>query len=73
MGQRIEKEIDLMIGTEGQLGVVTEVTLKTIPNYELKHFFLLLPRWEEDITPHLEINQTYHWKFEFIHQVLYIQ
>ncbi|MBD64519.1 MAG: hypothetical protein CME62_04900 [Halobacteriovoraceae bacterium] len=54
---RFEKEIDLMIGTEGQLGVITEVELKIVPDYPLKHFFMLVPKWEEDLSAHLEINK----------------
>ncbi len=52
---RFEKETDLMIGTEGQLGVITEVTLETAPLDDVTHLFLLLPRWETDYRPHLEL------------------
>ena len=52
---RFEKAIDLMIGTEGQLGLVTEVEIETVENYDLTYVFLLLPRWEENIDAHMEI------------------
>ena len=52
---RFEKAIDLMIGTEGQLGIVTEVEIETAENYDLTYVFMLLPRWEENYEPHMEI------------------
>lgn len=52
---RLLKETDLLIGTEGQLGVITQVEIKTCQEENLSHLFLLLPEWEEDYTPHLEI------------------
>jgi glycolate oxidase len=44
-----------MIGTEGQLGVITEVELKTIKDYPLQHLFILVPPWEENLIQHLDI------------------
>ena len=55
---RFEKAIDLMIGTEGQLGLVTEVELETAENFDLTYVFMLLPRWEDTMEPHLEIYQA---------------
>lgn len=52
---RFEKAIDLMIGTEGQLGIVTEVEIETTDNSDVTYVFMLLPRWEEDMKPHMEI------------------
>ena len=52
---RFEKAIDLMIGTEGQLGLVTEVEIETTDNEPVTYVFMLLPRWEEDMSAHLEI------------------
>lgn len=52
---RFERETDLMIGTEGQLGIVTEVEIETVEDAPVTHVFLLLPRWEENFTAHLEI------------------
>jgi FAD/FMN-containing dehydrogenase len=52
---RFERATDLMIGTEGQLGPVTEVELETDVDDELTYIFLLLPRWEENYQAHLEL------------------
>lgn len=52
---RFEKAIDLMIGTEGQLGIVTEVEIETTPDFDVNYVFILIPRWEKDLAPHLEI------------------
>ncbi len=52
---RFEVETDLMTGTEGQLGVITQALLKTIPYEEETYLFILLPKWEDDFTSHLEI------------------
>jgi glycolate oxidase len=52
---RFEKATDLMIGTEGQLGIVTEVEIETTSNDPVTYVFILLPRWEEDYGAHIEI------------------
>jgi len=52
---RFAKAIDLMIGTEGQLGLVTEVEIETTDNADVTYVFMLLPKWEENMEPHLEI------------------
>ena len=52
---RFQKAIDLMIGTEGQLGIVTEVEIETSENFPVTYVFMLLPRWEENFEPHLEL------------------
>lgn len=52
---RFEKAIDLMIGTEGQMGIVTEVEIETAENFGLTYVFMLLPKWEENFEPHMEI------------------
>jgi FAD/FMN-containing dehydrogenase len=52
---RLLVETDLMTGTEGQLGVITSAVLKTIPYEEETYLFILLPKWEVDFEPHLEI------------------
>ncbi len=51
-------ETDLMTGTEGQLGVITEVILKTIPYSEETYLFFLVPKWEVNIDQHMEIYQA---------------
>lgn len=52
---RLEVETDLMTGTEGQLGIITSAVLKTIAYEEETYLFILLPKWEENFEPHLEI------------------
>ncbi|MBY0516660.1 MAG: FAD-binding oxidoreductase [Bacteriovoracaceae bacterium] len=52
---RFEKETDLLIGTEGQLGIITEAEIKTTTHDDVTHLFMLLPKWENDYTAHLEI------------------
>lgn len=52
---RMEFETDLMTGTEGQLGVIVGAVLKTIAHDDETYLFLLLPKWEENFEPHLEI------------------
>lgn len=64
---RFEKETDLMIGTEGQLGVITEIEIETSENIAVQHLFMLLPKWEEDYTPHLEIlKKIQSWREDVI-------
>jgi FAD/FMN-containing dehydrogenase len=55
---RFQQATDLMIGTEGQLGVITEVEIETSPNFPVNYVFILLPRWEQQLEPHLEIYQA---------------
>ena len=52
---RMEFETDLMTGTEGQLGIIKSAVLKTIAHEDETYLFLLLPKWEENFEPHLEI------------------
>tara|TARA_Y100000748_G_C15490782_1_gene486424 strand:+ start:377 stop:1702 length:1326 start_codon:yes stop_codon:yes gene_type:complete len=52
---RLENEIDIMIGTEGQLGVITEVEIQTTPNFSVHHLFMLIPKWEENPQAHFDI------------------
>lgn len=54
---RLQTATDLMIGTEGQLGIVSEVEISTVENFDISFVFILLPRWEENMIPHLEIHQ----------------
>lgn len=55
---RFQKAIDLMIGTEGQLGIVTEVEIETSENFPVTYVFMLLPRWEQNDAPHMEIYKA---------------
>jgi FAD/FMN-containing dehydrogenase len=55
---RFEKAIDLMIGTEGQMGIITEVEIETTPDVPVNYVFILLPKWEINRTPHLEIYRA---------------
>ena len=52
---RFEKETDLLIGTEGQLGIITEAVIKTKKKVPTSFFFILLPKWEDNYRPHMEI------------------
>lgn len=54
---RLVKETDLMVGTEGQLGVITSALFKTTPANQEMYIFIKLPRWEESFESHLEIFQ----------------
>ena len=52
---RLEKETDLLIGTEGQLGVITELEIMTCEDFAVNHLFMLLPKWEEGFSKHNEV------------------
>lgn len=52
---RFEKETDLMVGTEGQLGIITEGLFETQAAAPVIFLFFSLPKWEEDYQLHLEI------------------
>ncbi|MBP9674526.1 MAG: FAD-binding oxidoreductase [Bacteriovoracaceae bacterium] len=54
---RLEKETDLLIGTEGQLGVVTKVEMSTCLWERQRYFFIKLPSWKKNDEAHLEIHQ----------------
>lgn len=54
---RMQQETDLMVGTEGQLGIITQATLATEPLENLLFLFILLPRWEEATAKHEELFQ----------------
>jgi FAD/FMN-containing dehydrogenase len=55
---RLEFETDLMTGTEGQLGVIVSAVLKTIEHFPETYVFMLLPKWEENFAPHLELFEA---------------
>jgi glycolate oxidase len=52
---RFDSAVDLMIGTEGQFGIVTEAEIETAENEDVTYVFILLPHWEENYEPHMEI------------------
>ncbi len=52
---RLDKEIDLMIGTEGQLGIIKSVELRIRKKENIRYVFIRLPKWEEDFSIHLNI------------------
>jgi len=52
---RFEFETDLLIGTEGQLGVITGVELEVTKNHPVNHLFMLVPKWEDNPDAHFEI------------------
>lgn len=50
---RFEKETDLMIGTEGQLGIITKASFKIRMNEPSDFIFINLPRWQDDYDLHI--------------------
>ena len=52
---RFERETDLLIGTEGQMGVIFEAVIKTKKKVPTSFFFMMIPRWENNDDTHLEI------------------
>lgn len=52
---RFDTQTDLMIGTEGQLGIITEIEIETAEDFQVNHLFMLVPKWEENPEAHLEI------------------
>ena len=54
---RLEKETDLMVGTEGQLGIVTKGIFSTVASRPRIYLFFALPKWEEDFSQHMKIYE----------------
>jgi FAD/FMN-containing dehydrogenase len=54
---RLEKETDLLVGTEGQLGIITGGKFKTIKAEPSLFLFFSLPKWEEDFSLHLQLYE----------------
>ncbi|WP_127718113.1 FAD-binding oxidoreductase [Halobacteriovorax sp. HLS] len=52
---RMLNETDQLIGTEGQLGVVTQAKIRTTTFDERTFIFIKLPRWEQEMIAHLEV------------------
>ena len=60
---RFERQLDLMLGTEGQLGVIIEAEFKTAPLVPFTYMFLKLPRWEMDPRPHIDlVEKVQKWR-----------
>lgn len=54
---RLERETDLLVGSEGQLGVILEVCLEVIDFNPSTFFMIELPLWDKDYNLHLELLQ----------------
>jgi len=52
---RLEKATDLMAGTEGQLGVITQAVFQTVPQENDIYVLIKLPKWDENFEAHLEV------------------
>lgn len=52
---RFENQTDLLIGTEGQLGVITAIEIEVTKDIPVNHLFMLVPKWEENPEAHYEI------------------
>ncbi len=52
---RFERNCDLLIGTEGQLGVITQAIIQTVKKESYSTYFFKLPKWEEDYAPHFQL------------------
>ncbi|TDJ07565.1 MAG: FAD-binding oxidoreductase [Deltaproteobacteria bacterium] len=52
---RLKNETDLMIGMEGQLGVVKEIHLKSVLYEQLQYILIPVGKWEESFETHLDI------------------
>lgn len=64
---RLKFETDLMIGTEGQLGVITEIEIQTCRNDSVNHLFVLLDKWENNPQEHFEIlKKIQQWRKDVI-------
>jgi|GEM_PF-396176 len=64
---RFLKHTDLLIGTEGQLGVITKAWFRVRQQRESSYLFLLLPRWQEDDQTHLQLFHYVQNKRHMIH------
>jgi len=64
---KFNSAIDLMIGTEGQLGIIKEITLKTTPVLHLNYYLVQLPSWRTDLKAHLEFfNKVQNYRKEIL-------
>ena len=66
--QRLEKETDLLVGSEGKVGPIIAAKLETIPNEAVVHlFFPLKTPWTQDFKNHFKYFQ---WGQQFRGQIL---
>lgn len=63
---KYSREVDLLIGSEGQLGPITSVVLKTIALEVLSSFAIELPQWEENDENHIQIVEAIQAKKQYI-------
>lgn len=54
---RMKQQTDLMIGSEGQLGLITSCLLKLTRLIDYQYILIKLPKFEDNIDPHLEIYE----------------
>lgn len=54
---RMQQATDLLVGTEGQLGAITELVINTAPHRPTSYLLIQLCRWEEDFAPHLAFHE----------------
>lgn len=52
---KLTNGVDLMIGTEGQLGIILEAKLKTVERYQVECLMMKLPSWVVNYSAHLKI------------------
>ncbi|MBT3984038.1 MAG: FAD-binding oxidoreductase [Bacteriovoracaceae bacterium] len=52
---RFSKASDLLVGTEGQMGVIISAKIKTAPLDPVSYLFVAVDRWEDDFKAHVEI------------------
>ncbi|MBT3236654.1 MAG: FAD-binding oxidoreductase [Bdellovibrionales bacterium] len=57
---RLEQESDLMVGFEGQLGPVVELTLQCRQKSDSIYLYIATSRWEEMVDSHLDLVRTIH-------------
>lgn len=51
----LDKAIDFLVGTEGQMGVLISAIIKTAPKREKKYLGIALPYWRDDFSLHHDI------------------
>jgi len=54
---RMQFATDLMIGTEGQLGIITNAKIEIEKMESIEHFFITVPRWEVNGDVHIKLME----------------